>query len=97
MGNRAFHLWGQQPAWLQGKEAKTSVSWAAAILNEWPLSCWGQGRVFRKPYKSGSPGDGKKPSHQQTQEATNNGKKYGGGGSGGKGPRLSMELSVAED
>lgn len=53
--------------------------------------------VFRKPYKPGSPGDGKKPSHQQTEEATNNGKRYGGGGSGGKGPCLSMELSVVED
>lgn len=41
--------------------------------------------MFRKP---GSPGDGKKPSHQQIEEATNNGKKYGGGRSGGKGSRL---------
>lgn len=58
MSDRAFHLWGQQYAWLQGKEARTSVSWVTASVNEVPLSCWGQGQVYvyllnRKPCKPG--------------------------------------------
>ena len=48
MGGMAFHLWGQQHAWLQGKKARTSVSWATAPMNESPLSCWWGGwmRLF---------------------------------------------------
>lgn len=42
-GGIAFHLWGQQHAWLQGKKARTSVIWAAAPVNELPLSWWGVG------------------------------------------------------
>ena len=52
----AFHLWGQQHAWLQGKKARTSVSWAAAPVNELPLSCWWGGWMCllnRKPCKPG--------------------------------------------
>ena len=58
MADKAFHLWGQQHAWLHCKEARTPISWAAAPVNESPLSCWGRGRVRvyllnRKPCKPG--------------------------------------------
>lgn len=49
----------------------------------------------RKPCEPGSPGDGKKPRPQQTEEATS--KEVWGRRVRRKGPRLSVELSVAED
>lgn len=80
-GSIAFHLWGQQHAWVQGKKARTSVSWAAAPVNELPLFCWWEGdgcvcstESHANQGSKGSPGDGKKPRSHQTEDATHNGK-----------------------
>lgn len=106
--HKAFHLWGSATAWLQGKKARTSVSWAAP-MNESPLSCWGEGRMclFAQPESHANqgskeaPGDGKKPSATRpemppTMERSAQGLRRKGPLFWQKVPRFYMEPSEAE-